>query len=46
MYDVEVHALKNCEVSEYTYYFNAFHGCERFCFKYDYTDNRRMNHSQ
>ena len=36
MYDVEVHVLKNCEGSEYTYYFNAFHGCERFCFKYDY----------
>ena len=36
MYDVEVHVLKNCEGSEYTYYFNTFHGCERFCFKYDY----------
>ena len=36
MYDVEVHVLKNCEGAEYTYYFNTFHGCERFCFKYDY----------
>ena len=36
MYDVEVHALKNCEGSEFKYYFNTFHGGKRFCFKYDY----------
>ena len=34
MYDVEEHVLKNCEGSEYKYYFNTSHGGERFCFKY------------